>query len=73
MYSLVEGSDVIPSSGSYPSAGWYATPTQAGMLPQHMLVCYSNTGWYVTLVQDGMLLQRRMVCYSGAGWYDTPT
>jgi hypothetical protein len=33
----------------YPNTGWYANPTQVGML---------------TLVQIGMLLQRRLVCYS---------
>jgi hypothetical protein len=65
--------NVIPSGGSYPNAGWYATPTQASMLPQHRLVCYSNACWYATPVQVGMLLQRKLVYYSNAGWYVTPT
>jgi hypothetical protein len=78
MYSPVAGIDVIPSSGRFPSAGWYATPTQVGMLPQRRLLCYSNgcyvtpmqqvvmllQWWFVTPTQVGMLLQQRLVRYS---------
>jgi hypothetical protein len=40
----------------YPSTGWYATPAQAGILPQCRLVCYSNEGWYATPVKMLMIL-----------------
>jgi hypothetical protein len=33
-----------------------STPTQAGILPQCMLVCYSNEGWYATPVKMLMIL-----------------